>query len=564
MPTSRIRKMAATLVAVGLVATACTSDDGGADAVSPDPEAAESTGEGGVVRIGWGGSPDSLNPGNGLLGESYTIYGLVYDTLVSLDLDGGFQPSLATTWSVADDQRTWTLEIVEGVSFHDGEPLTASDVAYSLELWRDNDDFPFLSAYPDVFESIEALDDTTLTITTEEPIGNLESRLVFAFIVPEHIWSAVDDVVAFANDEMIGSGPFRFEEQRQGEYVQLAANPDHWATPPNVAGAIFQTLSNADARVQALRNGDIDMITEMPNTGVAVLRDDPNVTVVDGDPVSPGLRDIVFNVLDPDDCPDGSACTGHPALRDVEVRRALAMAVDKQQTIDVVLLGLGTPGLTFVPTGLGPWFAEGVQDHPFDLDAAAALLEDAGYTDSDGNGIRECRADQDCDDLTFRLNYATDIDTAPREAELLAGWWREIGVAVEIQGLDPDTLTSVCCPNYDHDVFIWGWISDPDPAFLLGVALCSEIDTGFSESGYCNPRYDELFDQQAVETDGDRRIDLVHQMQQILVDDVPFIATYYERSVQAYRNDRFTGWMDAEPLLELSDETSLAIIRPVE
>jgi hypothetical protein len=90
------------------------------------------------------------------------------------------------------------------------------------------------------------------------------------------------------------------------------------------------------------------------------------------------------------------------------------MAVDKQQIIDVALLGLGTPGLTFVPTGLGPWFADGVEDHPFDLEAAAALLDSAGYLDSDGDGVRECRADQSCDDLTFRLNYATDIDTAPR------------------------------------------------------------------------------------------------------------------------------------------------------
>jgi peptide/nickel transport system substrate-binding protein len=198
---------------------ACTSGGGGNEADRPPSEDSGATpsGDGGVVRIGWGGAPDSLNPGNGLLGESYTIYELVYDTLVSLDLDGSYQPSLATSWTVSDDERTWTLELVDGATFHDGEPLTASDVRYSLELWRDTDDFPFLSSYPDAFVDIQAPDDRTLTITTEEPIGNLESRLVFAYIVPEHVWSAVDDVVEFDNAEMVGSGPFVLTEHQQGE-----------------------------------------------------------------------------------------------------------------------------------------------------------------------------------------------------------------------------------------------------------------------------------------------------------------------------------------------------------
>ena len=159
-------------------------------------------------------------------------------------------------------------------------------------------------------------------------------------------------------------------------------------------------------------------------------------------------------------------------------------------------LGTAAPGLSMVPPGLGDYYASEVEDYAYDVDAANALLDDAGYEDSDGDGVRECLADQECEtgDLTFRFNYADDIDTAPREAELLQGMWEQIGVAIEIQGLDADTLTSVCCPAFDYDIMLWGWGSDPDPAFLLGVALCDEIDSGFSETGYCDPEYDELYD----------------------------------------------------------------------
>ena len=178
--------------------------------------------------------------------------------------------------------------------------------------------------------------------------------------------------------------------------------------------------------------------------------------------------------------------------------------------------------------------------------------------------MRECLPDQECDTLTFRFNYADDIDTAPREAELLQAMWSEIGVAIEIQGLDPDTLTSVCCPSFDYDIMLWGWGSDPDPAFLLGVALCSEIDTGFSETGYCNPEYDALYESQAVEQDHEARVEQIIEMQQILIDDVPYIIPYYEQEKEAWRTDTFTGWVADDPTLGLSAATSLLNLRPVE
>jgi peptide/nickel transport system substrate-binding protein len=560
-PTSKLSLLAA----LGLLLAACT-------AASPSPSAGPSgsagAATGGTVRIGIGGSPDSLNPGNGLLSESYTLYELVYDTPIGLDFAGNFVPELATSWDVSDDGLTWTLELVADATFHDGTSLTSEDVKFTLELYRDTADFVYLPAYPDVFETIEAPDPTHVTITTSEPVGNFESRMVFMYIVPKHIWEDVEDPVAFENEEMIGSGPFSLVENRTDEFTRLAANTDYWGEPPFVDEVIFQTISNADARVAALTNEEVDMITEFPATAVATLRSAENIEVVEADPVSGSLRDVFFNMVDPDQCPtdDGGECTGHPALLDIAVRRALATAVDKQQIIDVAQLGLATPGLSMVPAGLGDFFASDVQDYAYDADAANALLDDAGYADSDGDGIRECKAGQDCPtgDLTFRFNYPTDIDSAPREAELLQDMWEAIGVRIEIQGLDPDTLTSVCCPTFDYDIMLWGWGSDPDPSFLLSVLTCAEIPSGTSESGYCNPDYDELYARQGVETDPAQRVAIVHEMQQILIDDVPYIIPYYGKNVEAYRTDTFTGWNAELGSLGLEDPSQLSILRPTE
>jgi peptide/nickel transport system substrate-binding protein len=567
----RIRSLIAVLAALGLLLAACTA----VQQESPDAEASTDasaapseagTATGGTVRIAWGGSPDSLNPGNGVLAEAYTLYELMYDTPISVTSAGDYVPELAESWEVSEDGLSWTVTIVEGATFHDGEPLTAEDVAYTIELYRDTEDFPFLPSYAAPFETVEVLDDRQLVLTTAEPLATFESYMAFIYVLPQHIWETEADAVAFENAEMIGSGPFQLTEYAQGEFVELATNAEYWATGANIDGVIFQTISNPDARVTALTTGEVDAINEFPATAVSTLQNAENVTVHIADIAAGGsLRDVFFNIVAEEDCPpDDGVCSGHPALKDVEVRQALAMATDKQQIIDVATLGTGSPGLSLVPPGLGDFYASDVEDWPYDPAAANTLLDEAGYADADDDGVRECLADQDCDTLTFRFNYADDIDTAPREAELIQGMWAEVGVEIEIQGLDPDTLTSVCCPSFDFDVMLWGWGSDPDPSFLLGVGLCDEIPSGFSETGYCNPDFDELYFAQAVETDPDTRVEQIREMQRILVEDVPYIIPYYQQSIQAWRTDTFTGWPEDDPTLGLEDPSSLIALRPAE
>ncbi|NWG35905.1 MAG: ABC transporter substrate-binding protein [Chloroflexi bacterium] len=514
-----------------------------------------------VLRIGWAGSPDTLNPGAAVLSESYTIFGLVYDAMYQLQLDGSFKLNLAESVAVSDDGLVYTYKIRDGVKFHDGQPLTAEDVVFSYLLYQNTEGYPWMGDYTYYFDTIEATENNEVVITLSEAIPNIDSQLVFLYVLPKHVWEN-EDAVEFENFAMIGSGPFRMVEYKPNEFVHLAKNNDYFGAVPKIDEAIFQTFESQDALVQAIKTGQVDMITEMPNTAVATLQQDANIEVVTGAPFSPGVTDIIFNQVLPENCPpDDGLCTGHPALLDRNVRLALAHATDKQKIIDVVLLGFGTPGTALLPDGLGIWYNSKIQDYAYDVARANQILDDAGYKDVDGDGVRELP--DGSRSLTFRINWPSDSIDSPRIAELLSEMWGQIGVRLEAQALDPDTLTAVCCPAFDFDVIIWGWASDPDPNLLLSVMTTDEIPTGSSETGYSNPAYDELFRQQASELDLNKRREIVWQMQQIAFDDVVYIIPFYAQNVQAYRKDRFKGFVLDQPKVELSDITSLAFVEPV-
>ena len=151
----------------GGAAPATSSETGAASSAAAAPA---------VVSIGWGGSPDSLNPGVGVLAEAYTLYGLVYDAMFELQIDGTYTPDLAESFTVSDDGLVWTFKIRDGFTFHDGTPLTAEDIAFSYNLYMTEDSFPFLYGYTGYFESVEAPDPNTVVLTLTEAIPNMERR----------------------------------------------------------------------------------------------------------------------------------------------------------------------------------------------------------------------------------------------------------------------------------------------------------------------------------------------------------------------------------------------------
>lgn len=517
-----------------------------------------------TLRIGWAGSPDSLNPGVAVLSEAYSIFELVYDSMYRLELDGSFSLELAESVDVSDDGTVWTYTLREGATWHDGEPVTAADVAFSYNLYMNTVDFPFLPVYTAYFSSIEAPDERTVVVTLSEAIPNMEAQLVYLYVLPEHIWGGLEGQAAvdFENTEMIGSGPFKLVEYSQNQFVSLEAVKDHYLNAPKVDQIVFQTFSNQDALVQALRTAQVDMITEMPATAVPALRNTENVEVVTGPPSDPGTNDIFFNQVLPENCPpEDGVCSGHPALLDRNVRLAIAHATDKQQIIDVTLLGFGTPGRVLIPDGLGIWFNSELEDYAFDTALANQILDEAGYADTDGDGVREMP--DGTNPLVFRLNWPSDSVWAQRAAELVSDTWAQIGIATEPQALDPDALTAICCPAFDYDIILWGWVSDPDPGYLLSVTTTDEIPTGNSETGYSNPEYDALYVQQATTLDREERRQIIWEMQRILFEDVVYVVPFYDQAVQAYRTDRFTGWQ-LDGKISLSNIASLLVVEPVQ
>jgi peptide/nickel transport system substrate-binding protein len=555
-------------ILVALLLSACGGGAPVAPAASESPAGGEEapaaeTGDSAVVRIGWAGSPDSLNPGLAILTESYTIFELVYDSMYELNLDGSYTLNLAESVERSDDGLVYTFKIKDGIKWHDGKPLTAEDVSFTYNLYKDTPEYPYLNGYyTPYFESIEATANNEVILTLNEAIPNIESQLVFLYVLPKHIWEGVNKL-EYENVEMVGSGAFKMTEYAQNEFVRLTANKEHFATPPKVDEVIFQTFENQDALVQAIKTGQLDMITEMPNTAVVALKNAENVEVVVGSPLAPDVSDIVFNQTEDENCPKdaGGVCTGHPALRDRDVRLALAHATDKQKLIDVILLGLGAPGLTLIPDGLGVWYNDSLKDYEFDVAKANQILDDAGYKDTDNDGVRELP--DGSRPLTFRMNWPSDSLTAPRMAELLSEMWAQIGVTLEMQAVDPDALTAQCCPAFDFDILLWGWGSDPDPSALLYVYTSEAIPTGSSETGYSNPAYDELYAKQQTALDFNERKDIVWEMQKIVHDDVVYIIPWYAQNTQAFRTDRFKGWITDQAKVELADVTSLVVIEPV-
>src|SRR5687768_9036951 len=177
-----------------------------------------------VVRVGWAGSPDTLNPGTAVLSEAYTVFALVYDTIYEYQLDGTYKLDVADSAEVSDDGLTWTFKIRDGIMFHDGQPMTANDVAFSVNLYKNNEDFIYLNAYTVNFDTVEATDDSTLVITLLNEVPNMDYLLSYLYVVPEHIWMDYAEAPAsteFENLEMIGTGPFKMLEYSQNEFVHL-------------------------------------------------------------------------------------------------------------------------------------------------------------------------------------------------------------------------------------------------------------------------------------------------------------------------------------------------------
>jgi peptide/nickel transport system substrate-binding protein len=492
------------------------------DTEAPPPSEAEPV----TLRVGATTIWDAMNPATGW--ESYNLRYWFYDGLIEWTELQGFEPGLAESWEVSDDDLVWTFKIKEGVTFHDGTAMTAEDVAWSLNLLMEGKIGP-LTLYVDGFEEVVALDPTTVQITLSEPTALMETaRLHYAWILPRSVWEGMteDEIMEFEDPaSLTGTGPYKLVEYVEDEHMIVEANENYYRGKPVIDRIVIQQYATEDAMVQALLSGEVDLIDEVPLTAVQPLLDAPDIEVVIMDSLS--LVDLVIN--------SNANGTQPESLNDPAVREAMEYAIDKQAIINVGYAGYGDVATSPLVPVMGDWVNPNIQPVPLDPDEANRILEEAGYSDSDGDGIRE---DAEGNPLEYRL-YAEDTGTYARILEIISGNLADIGISAPPSLMDGDSLYDLLEPDWDFDMILWQWGWDPDPDFAAYVFTCNAIADFLSDSGYCNEAYDEIYVEQGTAVDPDERKQLIWQAQEILFEDRPYINLLYPKTVQAYRSDRF-------------------------
>jgi peptide/nickel transport system substrate-binding protein len=559
MTISPRRRLAALLAvaAMALIPTAAFADTSSPTAAasaassagstpSSSSSASPSTPARTTFTVGFLQDVDSLNPFVGILASSYEAWGVTYDTLLGYSQkDFSPVPGLASSWTESADHLTWTYKIRSGLKWSDGVPLTAHDAAYTFNRIMNNSfEQNNYGSYVSNITKAVAPDDTTLILTVNKPTPIMLRLAVY--ILPEHIWSKIDEksVQTTKNEPIVGSGPFIFEQHVVGQFIRFKANPNYWAGAPKIKELVFRIFQSEDTMVAALKKGEIDFADSLGSTSFDALKSDPNITRVAAEYT--GFDELAMNTGAATDTgvPIGD---GSVALKDKRVRQAINYAIDTKTLVDKVLGGYGEAGTSIIPSIYADaHYDPGDTTRSFNLDKANQILDDAGYTKG-SDGIRTIPGTGKR--LTLRLFGRSSSPTSKDSVQYIAGWLGKIGIDVQIQIVSEDNLTQIIGDG-DYDMFEWGWVVEPDPNYQLSTFLCSSrstksgstITAGLSDSFYCNPAYDALYNQQGQTTDLAARDVIVKQMEKMLYDDAPYVVTYYYANLEAYRSDRFTNF----------------------
>lgn len=484
---------------------------------------------------------DSFNPFLGIEVESYEMWALTYDYLVDFSPeDLSLQPSLATEWESSDDGLEWRFTIRDDVTWSDGEPLTADDLAftYSRVLGKGPESATWKSWLAGVTE-VEAPDDTTLVMTLSRP--NSVLPMVPIPIVPQHVWSEVtgEQMKSFAaeptdGEPVVGSGPFRLVEGTAGgSTYRFEANPDYWNGAPHVDEVVFRVFKSEDPAVQALVKGEVDFVEGISALQVDSLEGRDGVLAQNAD--TPGFDEISFNAGSVDLETGEPIGDPNPAVLDPDFRFAVGLALDRQQLVDTVYQGAGRPGSTIVPPGYATFHWEPpAEDLAHDPERAAALLDEAGYTVG-ADGLRTL---PDGSPLgTLRLFARSDSATSTKVMTYFKEWLADLGIESEVTTVESSKLTDIILAG-EFDAFEWGWFVDADPTSMLSYMTCDQRGN-WSDSWYCDEEYDALFEAQGSELDPEVRAEQVKAMQETLFRDAPYLVTAYNTTGQAVRSDRF-------------------------
>jgi peptide/nickel transport system substrate-binding protein len=494
-----------------------------------------------VFRIGSTNDIDGFNPFKIVEIPSYELMGLTYDLLVeNSPEDSGPVPGLADSWETSDDGLTWTFHLNKDAKWHDGKPVTSEDVAYTYQRILDEEQGLYIDAVKQI-ESIETPDEHTVVFKTGEP--SVQMLNTYVYILPKHIWEDVpaDETKSFKNEPVIGSGPFQAVEWSEGQFARLETNPDYFRGAPKIDEIIFQFYDNDDTMVQALKNGEVDYIYNMPINLFKSLENQEGIET--NSAPDPGFTELGFNLYEPtpeaiEEFGAPKKTTGNPALLDPVVREAINWAIDEEALTERILQGEGVAGTTVVPPALANYHLEIPESEiqGFDIERSKELLKQAGWEDTNGDGT----VDKNGKELELRLFVRTEDADAETQGEFLEDWFTEAGIGLKTKAMGDTALTDAIYAA-DYDMFIWGWGSEADPDFILSVLTCDQF-MGWSDTFWCNDEYSDMYLEQKQQLDLDERAATIKEMQRIAYEDNPYVILYYDNQLEAWRTDKFEGW----------------------
>ncbi len=425
------------------------------------------------ITIGMQLEPPNLDPTGGAAAAiDEVVYANVFEGLTRFASDGSVIPGLAASWEISEDGLTYTFNLRDGVSFHDGTSFTAEDVVFSLDRARAEDTTNAQAALFAGIDSVEAVDDTTVAITLSAPNGAFLFNLAWGdavIVAPESVETNATNPV--------GTGPFVFSEWVQGDRVELTRNADYWGEMPALEAATFRFISDPNAAFAALMAGDVDAFPVFPAPEtLSQFEADPRFNVIVGSTEGETIL---------------STNNQSPPLDDIRVRQAIAHAINRQDIIDGAMFGYGTPiGTHFAPHH--PDYVDLTENSRFDPDRSRILLAEAGVSD-----------------LTLRLALPPP-SYARRGGEIIAAQLRAVGIETEISNLEWAQWLEQVFRGTDYDLTI---VSHTEPA---DINIYARPDYYFQ---YDSQEFQDLMANLTATTDPAERSALNRQAQEMIAGD---------------------------------------------
>lgn len=516
---SRRRMLAWTAASVSAVAltgmlAACGGGDdtpstsqgsGGGDSDGQTPSGGDGgsgggdAGDGGTVIVGLVAEPVSLDPAQVSDINSMRVHSNIYDGLTAFEL-GTFnlKPALAKSWDISDDGLTYTFELRDDVTFHDGTPFNAEAAKFSFEriLFEDHEyynigQYPFAAFYFGSVKEFEVVDEFTLTMHLSEPFAPLLNNLATAtgFICsPEAIKTYGQDFT----QNPVGTGPFKFVSWEHNVRVTLERNPDYWDGPPQLQNLVFRPITEEQTRLTELLSGGVNFIVDVPPDNIAQITSNDQFTFVE----QPGPHIWWLSI-------------NHklPPFDDVRVRQAINYAVNKEAIVKDVLKDTGTVANTVVPPAIEWAYNPDAMKYPYDPEKAKALLEEAGV----GDGFT----------TTFWVTESGSGMQSPKTmAEAIQADLQAVGITANLEVMEWGAYLTKYGEGMAEEagLAMMSWMfgsGDPDTVLPLSISSDAFSPNGYNTGYYQNDRVDELIKQARMVNDVEERGKLYREIQEI-------------------------------------------------